>query len=72
MGEGPQGHYPNWGALNRLLGSPNDEPLCKGMQAALRHIDFFMVVHNLRSLAALGKRLTALTWLAAGIPLGRC
>ncbi|MBI2371917.1 MAG: VWA domain-containing protein [Deltaproteobacteria bacterium] len=47
--------------LNPLLGSPNYEPLCKGMQAALPHIDFFMPVHNLRSLAALGKTITALT-----------
>jgi uncharacterized protein len=36
--------------LNPLLGSAGYEPLTRGMQAALEHIDDFMPAHNLRSL----------------------
>lgn len=36
--------------LNPLLGSANYEPLTRGMQAALPHIDDFLPVHNLASL----------------------
>jgi uncharacterized protein with von Willebrand factor type A (vWA) domain len=45
--------------LNPLLGSPNYRPLTRGMQAALPHLDDFMPVHNLNSLAALVDRLSA-------------
>ncbi|MCO6451588.1 MAG: VWA domain-containing protein [Caldilineales bacterium] len=40
--------------LNPLLGSPNYEPLTRGMQAALPLIDDFMPIHNLHSLGQLG------------------
>jgi uncharacterized protein with von Willebrand factor type A (vWA) domain len=43
--------------LNPLLASENYEPLCKGMQAALPYIDYFLSVHNLSSLIALGQKL---------------
>ncbi|MBI4529175.1 MAG: VWA domain-containing protein [Deltaproteobacteria bacterium] len=43
--------------LNPLLASENYEPLCKGMQAALPHIDLFLSVHNLDSLVHLGRTL---------------
>jgi hypothetical protein len=43
--------------LNPLLASENYEPLCKGMQAALPFIDYFLSVHNLSSLIALGQKL---------------
>jgi uncharacterized protein with von Willebrand factor type A (vWA) domain len=43
--------------LNPLLASENYEPLCKGMQAALPYIDYFLSVHNLSSLVALGQKL---------------
>ena len=36
--------------LNPLLGSAGYEPLTRGMQAALEHIDDFMPAHNLQSL----------------------
>lgn len=39
--------------LNPLLGSPNYRPLCKGMQAALPSIDYFLPGHNLASLVNL-------------------
>jgi hypothetical protein len=39
--------------LNPLLGSPNYEPLVRGIQAALPHIDDFLPVHNLVSLEQL-------------------
>jgi len=45
--------------LNPLLGSDEYEPLVRGIQAALPHIDDFLPVHNLASLdqlAALLKR----------------
>ena len=43
--------------LNPLLGAPGYEPLTRGMQAALPHLDEFLPVHNLRSLEQLGKLL---------------
>lgn len=46
--------------LNPLLASDNYEPLCKGMQAALPHLDLFLSVHNLSSLVALGRTLQKL------------
>lgn len=39
--------------LNPLLGSPDYQPLTRGMQAALPHIDEFLPMHNLASLQAL-------------------
>jgi uncharacterized protein with von Willebrand factor type A (vWA) domain len=35
--------------LNPLLGSAQYEPLTRGMQAALRHVDAFLPIHNLTS-----------------------
>ncbi len=46
--------------LNPLLGSPGYEPVTRGMQAALPHIDRFMPVHNLASLEALAAHLAGL------------
>ena len=46
--------------LNPLLASEHYEPLCKGMQAALPYLDFFLSVHNLNSLTALGRTLQKL------------
>ncbi len=46
--------------LNPLLGSPNYEPLTRGMQAALPHIDDFLPVHNLASLEDLAVHLAGL------------
>ncbi|GAB4577918.1 MAG: VWA domain-containing protein [Anaerolineales bacterium] len=43
--------------LNPLLGSPVYEPLTRGIQAALPHIDDFLPVHNLASLEHLAKHL---------------
>lgn len=43
--------------LNPLLGSPDYEPLTRGMQAALPYIDDFLPVHNLASLEDLADRL---------------
>jgi hypothetical protein len=39
--------------LNPLLGSSDYEPLTRGMQAALRHVDVFAPAHDLASLRAL-------------------
>lgn len=39
--------------LNPLLGSPRYEPLTRGMQSALPHVDDFLPVHNLASLQQL-------------------
>jgi uncharacterized protein with von Willebrand factor type A (vWA) domain len=44
--------------LNPLLGSPEYEPLTRGMQAALPYIDDFVPVHNLASLEDLARRLS--------------
>lgn len=46
--------------LNPLLGMTNYEPLTRGMQAALPHIDDFLPVHNLNSLEALADHLAQL------------
>jgi len=43
--------------LNPLLGSPDYEPLTRGMQAALPYIDDFLPVHNLASLESLTQHL---------------
>ena len=43
--------------LNPLLGSPGYQPLTRGMQAALPHIDVFAPLHNLQSLRALERHL---------------
>ena len=43
--------------LNPLLGSPAYQPLVRGMQAALPHIDVFAPLHNLASLKALEKHM---------------
>jgi uncharacterized protein with von Willebrand factor type A (vWA) domain len=43
--------------LNPLLGSPAYQPLVRGMQAALPHIDVFAPLHNMASLRALEKHL---------------
>jgi len=43
--------------LNPLLGSPVYEPLTRGIQAALPHVDDFLPVHNLASLEELAAHL---------------
>lgn len=45
--------------LNPLLGSPDYQPLTRGIVAALPHIDDFLPVHNLASLEQLGDLLAA-------------
>ncbi|MBX3059010.1 MAG: VWA domain-containing protein [Anaerolineae bacterium] len=47
--------------LNPLLGSAQYEPLTRGMQAALPHIDDFLPVHNLASLEELALHLQNVT-----------
>jgi uncharacterized protein with von Willebrand factor type A (vWA) domain len=47
--------------LNPLLGSPRYEPLTRGIQACLPHIDDFLPVHNLASLEDLGVHLAQLS-----------
>jgi uncharacterized protein with von Willebrand factor type A (vWA) domain len=44
--------------LNPLLGSPGYEPLTRGMQAALPHVDVFAPVHDLESLERLAPHLS--------------
>lgn len=46
--------------LNPLLGSPEYQPLTRGMQAALPYIDDFLPVHNLNSLESLARHLSRL------------
>ncbi len=46
--------------LNPLLGSAQYEPLTRGMQAALGHVDDFLPAHNLVSLEQLADHLRAL------------
>ena len=46
--------------LNPLLGSPEYEPLTRGIQAALPYVDDFLPVHNLASLEELADRLAKL------------
>ncbi|HEX3232461.1 MAG TPA: VWA domain-containing protein, partial [Pyrinomonadaceae bacterium] len=43
--------------LNPLMGSPTYQPLTRGMQAALPHVDVFAPLHNLQSLRALERHL---------------
>ena len=43
--------------LNPLLGAADYEPLTRGIQAALPHVDNFLPVHNLASLEDLANRL---------------
>jgi uncharacterized protein len=43
--------------LNPLLGSPGYQPLTRGMQAALPHIDVFAPLHNLESMGRLVRSL---------------
>jgi uncharacterized protein with von Willebrand factor type A (vWA) domain len=43
--------------LNPLLGTTGYEPLTRGMQAALDHVDDFLPVHNLESLERLAAHL---------------
>ncbi len=47
--------------LNPLLGSPTYQPLTRGMQAALPHIDDFLPAHNLHSLQELARHLSNLS-----------
>jgi uncharacterized protein with von Willebrand factor type A (vWA) domain len=51
--------------LNPLLGSPDYEPLTRGMQAALPYVDDFLPVHNLVSLEELAQHLS---WLGQQRP----
>jgi uncharacterized protein len=46
--------------LNPLLGSAEYEPLTRGMQVALPHVDDFLPVHNLASLEGLARHLERL------------
>ncbi len=46
--------------LNPLLGSPEYEPLTRGIQAALPYVDEFLPVHNLASLEDLAAHLAGL------------
>jgi uncharacterized protein with von Willebrand factor type A (vWA) domain len=46
--------------LNPLLGSPDYQPLTRGMQSALPFVDDFLPVHNLASLEALAAHLNRL------------
>lgn len=55
--------------LNPLLGSARYEPLTRGMQAALRHVDDFLPAHNLASIEQLAAHLQALP--ARTRPVGR-
>ena len=43
--------------LNPLLGSPDYQPLCRGIKAVLPHLSHFLAFHNLNSLIALGRTL---------------
>jgi uncharacterized protein with von Willebrand factor type A (vWA) domain len=47
--------------LNPLLGSPNYQPLCKGMHTALPYVHDFMPVHNVESLRKFGQLVESLT-----------
>ena len=46
--------------LNPLLASDNYQPLCKGMQAALPYLDYFLSAHNANSLLTLGRTMQKL------------
>ena len=43
--------------LTPLLGMPGYQPVTRGLQAALPHVDDFLPVHNLHSLEELGAKL---------------
>ena len=45
--------------LNPLLGAPGYQPLTQGIRAALPYVDEFLPVHNLQSLEALARLLSA-------------
>ena len=47
--------------LNPLLGSPDYQPLTRGMQAALPYVDDFLPAHNLHSLQQLARHLNRIT-----------
>jgi uncharacterized protein with von Willebrand factor type A (vWA) domain len=47
--------------LNPLLGSPDYQPLTRGMQAALPFVDDFLPAHNIDSLEALALHLNRIT-----------
>ena len=47
--------------LNPLLGSPEYQPLARGMQAALPYVDDFLPIHNMNSLEALARHLNSLS-----------
>jgi uncharacterized protein with von Willebrand factor type A (vWA) domain len=55
--------------LNPLLGSVRYEPLTRGMQAALQHVDDFLPAHNLASIEQLADHLRTLP--AKSRPVGR-
>lgn len=46
--------------LNPLLSNPSYEPICKGMQAILPHLSYFMPFYNLNCMLALGRKLSAI------------
>jgi uncharacterized protein with von Willebrand factor type A (vWA) domain len=43
--------------LNPLLGAPGYQPLTQGIRAALPYVDYFLPIHNLKSMEALAKML---------------
>jgi hypothetical protein len=43
--------------LNPLCGLPDYEPICKGMQAAMKYIHYLMPAHNLASLEEFARKL---------------
>lgn len=45
--------------LNPLMGAPGYQPLTQGIRAALPYVDYFLPVHNLKSLEALAELLGA-------------
>jgi uncharacterized protein with von Willebrand factor type A (vWA) domain len=47
--------------LNPLLGNADYRPVAQGMSAALPYVDEFLPVHNLESLARVGRSLIALS-----------
>jgi uncharacterized protein with von Willebrand factor type A (vWA) domain len=44
--------------LNPLAGDAEYEPVCRGMQAALPYVDFFLPAHSLESLKRVGRTLS--------------
>jgi uncharacterized protein with von Willebrand factor type A (vWA) domain len=45
--------------LNPLMGAPGYQPLTQGIRAVLPYVDYFLPVHNLKSLEALAELLSA-------------